>query len=539
MRPKVDGALHLHELTEHMPLGEFVLFSSIAGTLGSPRRANYAAANSVLDALALARRRSGLAGLSLAFGLWASPTGLAGRGPEDGARLVARLGRSEGLLPLQEKEGLALFDIARGSDRPVVVPARLDSARFQARADEAVPPILRRLVRAGGRKRSDGRATLVTELAHAPQSQWDDILLTFVLDRVASILGQTPGEDLNPESPLLELGLDSLGAISLRNVLGQATGIELPATFAADYPSPAMLASYLRAHVGQPPREERSSKNGGTVGTLTKLLLNAHAHDTLSAAICMCVEASRIRPTFGAVDELTDPPRPVTIVQGAGTAALFGIPSFVHGGVSHEFLRLARELNGERTVATIRLAGFGIAEPLPATWAVAVDTLGRGVLEAAAGKPFVLAGYSSGGALAYSVAEHLEMGGTPPDGVVLLDSYLPSADSHLSQFAGVMSQILDRPGAAALLDDDALVAMGAYLRLFAGLRPRALRVPSLLLRPEHPLGAGGPENGRLSPWWPVATTVEIPGDHFSIVDTHARTAAQAIDAWLAASAAVT
>ena len=106
LRPKVDAAAHLHELTAGMDLSAFVMFSSVAALIGSPGQGNYAAANAFLDALAVQRRSQGLVGSSLAWGLWAEAGGMAGT--LDAAEL-ARLQR-QGIGALSSELGVALFD---------------------------------------------------------------------------------------------------------------------------------------------------------------------------------------------------------------------------------------------------------------------------------------------------------------------------------------------------------------------------------------------------------------------------------------------
>ena len=144
LRPKVDGAVNLHELTEGMGLSEFVLFSSAAGVLGSPGQGNYAAANAFVDALAQARRAQGLAGRSLAWGLWAAEGGMGGA---LGRASLARLERL-GVGALGRELGLELFDAARGIEEALLVPVRLEAAGLRAQARSGVlPALLRGLVR--------------------------------------------------------------------------------------------------------------------------------------------------------------------------------------------------------------------------------------------------------------------------------------------------------------------------------------------------------------------------------------------------------
>ncbi|WP_244167194.1 type I polyketide synthase, partial [Streptomyces mutomycini] len=251
LRPKVDGAVHLHELTAGLDLSMFVTFSSVAGVFGGPGQANYAAANAFLDGLAQQRRSAGLAATSLAWGPWATTDGMLGR--LDGSD-VDRMVRS-GVMPLADEHGLALLDAALVSPRAALVPVGLDLAALQAQAAAgALPGVFRGLVRTSGRRRAPaavtaGASTLGQRLAGLAPQERDQELLDLVRIQAASVLGHAGAESVDGDKQFKDLGVDSLTAVELRNRLNAATGLRLPATLVFDYPTPAALAGFLLTEI--------------------------------------------------------------------------------------------------------------------------------------------------------------------------------------------------------------------------------------------------------------------------------------------------
>ncbi|HZG05132.1 MAG TPA: SDR family NAD(P)-dependent oxidoreductase, partial [Streptomyces sp.] len=242
LRPKVDAAWHLHELTAHLDLDAFVLFSSAAATLGAPGQANYALANTFLDALAAQRRRSGLPTLSLAWGFWAEASGLTQHMDADA---LARLERG-GVTPLGTELGMRLFDEGLLSGQPMLVAAAVDAGRISG----TVPALLRGLVRSSGRRIAasavaDGGSGLADQLARLGHDERRQHLLGLVTAHVAAVLGHGSGVAIDPTRPFKELGFDSLTSVELRNRIGSATGLALPATLVFDHPTPAVLTDFL------------------------------------------------------------------------------------------------------------------------------------------------------------------------------------------------------------------------------------------------------------------------------------------------------
>ncbi|MFD9262538.1 type I polyketide synthase, partial [Streptomyces sp. NPDC059538] len=270
LRPKADAALHLHELTRDLDLTAFVLFSSLAGTLGSAGQGNYAAANAFLDALAQRRRGEGLPALSLAWGLWAQESALTG---DLGAADLNRLARS-GIGALSAEEGLDLFDAAVASGAAVLTAAHLDLRTVDP---DAVAVVLRGL--APARRRADAApkaantaAALRDRLARAPRREHHHLLLETVRAEVAAVLGHSSRGRVPADRRFQDLGFDSLTAVELRNRLTAATGVKLPPTLVFDHPTPGALADRLRAALApdlpaQDSPGEAADRTDGTDGT--------------------------------------------------------------------------------------------------------------------------------------------------------------------------------------------------------------------------------------------------------------------------------
>jgi acyl transferase domain-containing protein/NADPH:quinone reductase-like Zn-dependent oxidoreductase len=243
---KATAAWHLHELTEEMELSAFVLFSSVAGTLGAAGQANYAAANAFLDALTSKRQAAGLPGSSIAWGLWRQESGLTSHLDEAD---LARMARS-GVADLSEEQGLALFDAALAAERPQALAVRLDPAALRSRATAgALPPIFADLVRTL-RRRAATPSSLAARLAEAPEEERQGIVLDLVRAEAAGVLGHSSAEAIEPGRAFKELGFDSLAAVELRNRVGSATGLRLPATVVFDHPNALALAERIQVELG-------------------------------------------------------------------------------------------------------------------------------------------------------------------------------------------------------------------------------------------------------------------------------------------------
>ncbi|MFF8961062.1 type I polyketide synthase, partial [Streptomyces sp. NPDC014894] len=256
LAPKADAAHTLHELTRDLELDAFVLFSGVAGTLGDAGQANYAAANAYLDALAEQRHADGLAATSVAWGRWGDG-GLAA-----GGAIGERLDRG-GVPAMAPRTAIRALHQALDHAEAAVAVADIQWERFAPGYTAVRPspflgdlPEVRGLAPAAPAAGEPGgdlspAEALRRRLAPMPQTEQALAVLELVRAQAAGALGHPTADEVGAGRAFKELGFDSLIALELRNRLGAATGLRLPATLVFDHPTPAILADFLRAEITQ------------------------------------------------------------------------------------------------------------------------------------------------------------------------------------------------------------------------------------------------------------------------------------------------
>jgi acyl transferase domain-containing protein len=219
MAPKVRGAWNLHVLTARLPLDFFVLFSSGAALLGSPGQSNYAAANSFLDALAALRHARGLPALSINWGSW-SEVGMAAGVGEDHQRRWSAMG----IGMIKPAAGVAILSkLLKQGVAPQYAALELDRDRLPA----GMAPFYSELLGSGEALRPQPGLDIVARLTKAKPSERLDLLQAYLSDQVSTVLALGPGQKVDAYRSLLELGMDSLMAMELRNRIQAAMGIQI------------------------------------------------------------------------------------------------------------------------------------------------------------------------------------------------------------------------------------------------------------------------------------------------------------------------
>ncbi|MFI1104942.1 beta-ketoacyl synthase N-terminal-like domain-containing protein [Streptomyces melanogenes] len=513
------AAWHLHDLTRGLPLTAFVLFTTLDGALGG----GHAAGAAYADALAAHRAAEGLPAASVTWGPWA----------EDRTSVREEPGAVRPLDP--ELALAALEEILRRGDSAALV-ADADWHGHLAALGPAVPaallaelpgaaPAPRRAAAATGAAPQEGPApaALRASLARLAPAELHREVLALVSREIAAVLGHADAASLDPALMFLELGLDSLTTVELRNRLAAATGARLTVRAILEQRTPDALAAHLAAGLARQVPGADAPQAPGT-GLLAPLFSRAREEGRAGEYVRFLTAAAGYRASFGEVPEEGDLPEAVPLASGADGVALFCLPSPLGAAGPEQFADFAAHFEGVHDVTALTLPGLRAGERVPRSLDALAAAVAEAVRRRAQGAPAVLAGHGAGGLLAQAAAARLEAAGEAVAGVVLLDT-APLSEDELATEHG---PFLDAPPAAEAAQEVRLTALGAYVPLLTGPPAPAPAAPVLLVRTaDRADRASRPAAHR---------TVRAPGDRFSLLTHHAPATARLVRAWLPAPA---
>ncbi|KAI0006354.1 hypothetical protein F4779DRAFT_620711 [Xylariaceae sp. FL0662B] len=357
LAPKVCGAWLLHQSTQNMDLDFFMMFSSISGVMGMPGLANYAAANTFLDALAHLRHAQRLPATSVAYGTWEG-SGMA-------SKLIGTT-RSHlthfGLDHLTLEEGLGLFKQAVLSTRALTVAAALELGRLQGYFKEqgGIPPLLRLLLRQDSAQASQGW-DLGQALSEAEPEQQAGIVLNMTREVVAKALGFTHPLDVDIDRPLQDIGIDSLTAVQMRNHLATLTGLALSVNIAFLHPNLKALSQSLLSQL-------QDTDTSSTVTTSSSATLATTVSDSprlnIAAVRKGCLDSS---VKFDNVTQdptgCTTHPESVFLTGATGFVGAFILYELLKQGITTHCLVRADCVDKARQRVVSTLECYGLWEP--------------------------------------------------------------------------------------------------------------------------------------------------------------------------------
>jgi acyl carrier protein len=443
---------------------------------------------------------------------------------------------------LSPEEGLGLLDAALSADDPHMVPLPLDLEGVRTRAARTgqVPPLLRGLVRGPRRRVSGGGASegpdVSAALSASTGEERERLLLELVGARTAEVLGRPSGDRIEPDQDFLELGMDSLIAVELRNELRTATGLKLAASVVLAHSTPARLARHLAGELLEPgstPATVGDPAGADPLEGAVPLFRESCRQGRIADGIRMVQAASRLRPAFTGPEDFGPPPRPVTIARGPVLPRLICLPSLVMVSGVQEYARFGAAFQGLREVVVLPQPGFAGGEPLPQTLEAAAAVQAQAVREVAGDDPYVLVSRSSGGWVTHSVTALMEAEGRSPAAVVLMDTPMPGDSTALPI---IQAGVLEREMQFGLMDAARVTAMGRYIELYQDWAPVPTAVPTLAVRPGRQMldASGTPIGGR--DWrfdWPLPhEAVDVEGDHITMLEEHGPDTALTVHRWL-------
>ncbi|NEO36998.1 MAG: SDR family NAD(P)-dependent oxidoreductase [Moorea sp. SIOASIH] len=416
MNPKVQGAWHLHQLTQNQPLDFFILFSSIASLFGSPGQSNYAAANAFLDGLAYYRRTIGLPGLSINWGA-VSKVGLAAESGADSRAI------QKGINPISPSQVLEALDLLISSSAVEVGVVPIQWNQFFNQLPNGVKlPFLEGFTATTKSTTEFQQSQLISQLEVASTAERETILSSHLQSEIATVLGM--GDmTIDLQQPLTTMGLDSLMALELRNRVKSKLGVDIPIVQLVEGINIAELGTEINQQLKL--RNNSINKKSEMELAAPKDLSQAERNNTPQTTI---ESPTTISEPSNSPSDLF--PCLIPIQPEGNKSPFFCLPPIA--GVVFPYFDLASLLGKDRPFYGVQSLGFMENEnPLTSIEEMASYYI-KAIKTVQPHGPYYLGGWSLGVVIAFEMARQLEEIGEVTERLILID-LPPTSTSKLTK----------------------------------------------------------------------------------------------------------
>ena len=416
MKPKVQGAWHLHQLTQNQPLDFFILFSSAASLLGSPGQSNHSAANAFLDALAYYRRRIGLPGLSINWGAVSQVGEAAERGADSRAR-------QKGINPISPAQVLEALDLLISSSAVEVGVVPIQWNQFLNQLPNGVKlPFLEEFSATKKSVTELKQDKIISQLELASKTERETILSSHLQSEIATVLGMGD-TTIDLQQPLNTMGLDSLMALELRNRVKSKLGVDIPIVQLVEGISIADLGTEINQQLTL--RNNSSNKKSEMKLAAPEDLSQAERNNTPQTTIESPTTISE--PSNYPSDLL---PCLIPIQPEGNKSPFFCLHPIA--GVVFPYFDLASLLGKDRPFYGIQSLGFMENEKLLTSIEEMASYYIKAIKTVQPHGPYYLGGWSLGVVIAFEMARQLEEIGEVTERLILIDLQ-PSSTSKLTK----------------------------------------------------------------------------------------------------------
>ncbi|MGN7610529.1 SDR family NAD(P)-dependent oxidoreductase [Magnetococcales bacterium HHB-1] len=243
-KSKVAGSWNLHQCSKNYALDHFVCFSSIVPLIGLAGQSNYATANAFMDALMLKRHQQNLPGLSINWGPW-HQVGMTKTLGTQGEKRI----NDWGFQSIQSSQGFQVLNQLLQQKSPAQVAVMPINWAHFIKQFNPIPPIYQNII---PKQQRDPSSKQPSTPHHVKQDQIEnpEQLEKYLRQEIASAIGLKSPDALSPRKRLFEMGLDSLGAVELKNRLSAHLNQTLNATLLFDFPTLESLHTHLCEQLG-------------------------------------------------------------------------------------------------------------------------------------------------------------------------------------------------------------------------------------------------------------------------------------------------